>query len=84
MGRADASRRARAWLLVALVPAAAQAAEPQGAPPPPPEPGLLEFLAEEPQMDEELGEALLSRDLDKALEGGGKERKVKEDERDPA
>jgi hypothetical protein len=44
----------------------------------------LEFLAEEPQMDEELGEALLSRDLDKALEGGGKERKVKEDERDPA
>jgi hypothetical protein len=84
MARADASRHLRAWLLVAMAPAAAQAAEPQGAPPPLPEPGLLEFLAEEPQMDEELGEALLSRDLDKALERKRKDEKVRDDEQDPA
>ena len=84
MGRADASRRLGAWLLAALVPATAQAAEPRGASPPPPEPGLLEFLAEEPQMDEELGEALLSRDLDKALEQSRKDEKVRDDEQDPA
>ena len=84
MARADASRRLRACLLVAMVPAAAQATEPAGVPTPPPEPELLEFLAEEPQMDEELGEALLSRDLDKALEHNGKDQKVREDERDPA
>jgi len=84
MGRADPSRRLGAWLLAALVPAAVPAAEPEGAPPPPPEPGLLEFLAEEPQMDEELGEALLSRDLDKALERSGKDEKVRDHEKDPA
>ena len=86
MGRADASRRLRAWLLAAMVPAAAHAAEPQtlSAPSQPPEPGLLEFLAEEPQMDEELGEALLSRDLDGALERSRKEEKVRDDEQDPA
>lgn len=83
MGRADPRGRMRLWLLAALVPAAATAAEPQGAPPPP-EPGLLEFLAEEPQMDEELGEALLSRDLDKALDRSGKDEKVRDDEQDPA
>ena len=84
MDRADASCHVRAWLLVAMVPAVAQATEPAGVPTPPPEPELLEFLAEEPQMDEELGEALLSRDLDKALERNGKEQKVRQDERDPA
>ena len=86
MGRADAGRRLRAWLLAAMVPAAVHAAEPQplSAPPQLPEPGLLEFLAEEPQMDEELGEALLSRDLDGALERSRKEEKVRDDEQDPA
>jgi len=84
MGRADPSRRLGAWLLAALLPAPLPAAEREGAPPPPPEPGLLEFLAEEPQMDEELGEALLSRDLDKALERSRKHEKVKDDEQDPA
>jgi len=84
MGRADPGRRLGAWLLAALAPATAQAAEPQGSPPPPPEPEFLEFLAEEPPMDEELGEALLSRDLDKALDRSGKDEKVRDHEKDPA
>ncbi len=84
MARAEGVWRLRAGLLAALVPAMLHAAEPQPAPAPP-EPGLLEFLAEEPQMDEELGEALLSRDLDRALERSRKdEKKVREDEQDPA
>jgi hypothetical protein len=87
MARAEGVWRLRAGLLAALVPAMLHAAEPQpaAAPSQPPEPGLLEFLAEEPQMDEELGEALLSRDLDRALERSRKdEKKVREDEQDPA
>lgn len=81
MARADPGRRTRAWLVAVLLPAAAWAAEPQ---PAPPEPGLLEFLAEEPQMDAELGEALLSRDLDKALERRRNDKKVRDDDQDPA
>jgi hypothetical protein len=87
MARAKGVWRLRAGLIAALLPAVVHATGPQPAPAPPqpPEPGLLEFLAEEPQMDEELGEALLSRDLDRALERSRKdEKKVREDEQDPA
>ena len=84
MARAKGLWRLRAGLIAALLPAVVHATGPQPAPAPP-EPGLLEFLAEEPQMDEELGEALLSRDLDRALERSRKdEKKVREDEQDPA
>jgi len=84
MARADGGRRAWAWLVAALVPAAVVAAEPGPTAPPPPEPGLLEFLAEEPQTDDELGEALLARDVEKVMQRGGKDRKVRDDDQDPA
>lgn len=85
MGRADTRRCAWAWLLVAAAPVAGVAGEgdePRG-PVEPLEPGLLEFLAEEPALDEELGEALMTRDVDKAIERAAARDKVKSDGKDP-
>jgi hypothetical protein len=46
------------------------------------DPGLLEFLAEEPPIDEELGKALLTGDLDRAIERTAARSKVKDDDKD--
>jgi len=51
-------------------------------PPQPDEPieqGLLEFLAEEPALDEELNDALMSNDLDREIERSTRRREVQGD-----
>lgn len=85
MSKADPPRRnAWAWALAAMAPAALQAGEPaevtQAAAPV--DPGLLEFLAEEPPIDEELGKALMTGDLDRAIERTTARSKVKDDDKD--
>lgn len=84
MARADRPYRggaALAWSLALLVPLSAPAAgdEPVLAKNLP-EPGMLEFLGEEPGLDDELEGALLSADLDRELDRVSKRRKVKDDE----
>lgn len=86
MAKADPPRRqAWVWALAALAPAALQAGEPadvkQAATPV--DPGLLEFLAEEPAIDEELGKALMTGDLDREIERTAARSKVKDDDKDP-
>ena len=85
MASADTKRRRGwAWALALAVPVAvpAGAADPPSADQAPPEAGLLEFLAEEPAQAEELSDALLSSDLDRAIERSAKNRKVKSDGKD--
>jgi hypothetical protein len=67
-----------------MAPAALQAGEPGDAKqaPVPVDPGLLEFLAEEPPIDEELGKALMTGDLDRAIERTAARSKVKDDDKD--
>lgn len=51
-------------------------------PPQPDEPieqGFLEFLAEEPALDEELSDALMSNDLDREIERSTRRREVQGD-----
>ena len=82
MASAD-SRRRRVWAwALALAAPVALPADPPRADPAPPEPGLLEFLAEEPAPDDELSDALLSSDLDRAIERSAKSGKVKDDGKD--
>ena len=75
-------RRARALLSVAPlamltgIAGAAEADEPEAATL---ERGFLEFLAEEAGVDEELTEAMMSSDLDRALEQSRRHRKVDDD-----
>ena len=87
MGGADISRRRRwIWLLAAAAPAALHAAEPSD-PAPRPAPvdaGLLEFLAEEPALDDDLGKALMTGDVDRAIERtAGRSKVVKDDGKEP-
>ena len=84
MAGADASRR-RAWLwaLAAALPSAGQAGDAKPAATQPVDPGFLEFLAEEPALDEELGDALMTTDLDRVIERSASSRKVKDDVTDP-
>ena len=84
MAGAEAPRR-RAWLwaLAAALPPAALAGDEAPAAPQPVDPGLLEFLAEEPALDEELGDALMTADLDRAIERSASSKKVKDDGKDP-
>lgn len=67
-----------------MVPAALQAGEPadtkQAAASV--DAGLLEFLAEEPPIDEELGKALMTGDLDRAIERTAARSKVNDDDND--
>ncbi len=46
------------------------------------EPGFLEFLAEESGVDEEMSAALMTTDLDRALERSAERRKVDDDGKD--
>ena len=85
MNKADSRRRhAWAWALAAVAPAALQAGEPTDMKQAvaPVDPGLLEFLAEEPPIDEELGKALMTGDLDRAIERTAARSKVKDDDKD--
>lgn len=84
MGRGDFPRRgAWAWLL-ATAPVALWAGEPETRPAAAPvEQGLLEFLAEEPALDEELGKALMSGELDREIDRAARRDKVKEDATQP-
>ena len=78
-------RRRLAWLIVAVAPLAAPsvAADLPAADETPVEPGLLEFLAEEAGVDEDLSDALLSGDLDRAVRQSARDSKVKDDDTDP-
>jgi hypothetical protein len=79
MARGDTLRRAGwAWALAAAVPAVSQAGEP-AVTPVPVDVGFLEFLAEEPVLDEDMGEALMSGDLDREIERAASRNKVKDD-----
>lgn len=46
------------------------------------QPGLLEFLAEESGVDEDVSGALMSSDLDRALARAARDRKVKDHDED--
>ena len=46
------------------------------------QPGLLEFLAEESGVDEDMSGALMSSDLDRALARAARDRKVEEHDED--
>ena len=46
------------------------------------EPEFLEFLAEEAGVDEDMSDALMSGDLDRALERSAQRRKVNDDGKD--
>jgi len=46
------------------------------------QPGLLEFLAEESGVDEDMSSALMSSDLDRALARAARDRKVEEHDED--
>ena len=46
------------------------------------QPGLLEFLAEESGVDEDVSGALMSSDLDRALARAAREQKVKDHDED--
>ena len=46
------------------------------------QPGLLEFLAEESGVDEDVSGALMSSDLDRALARAAQEQKVKDHDED--
>jgi hypothetical protein len=46
------------------------------------QPGLLEFLAEESGVDEDMSGALMSSDLDRALARAARDRKVKDHDED--
>jgi hypothetical protein len=86
MGRGERLRRGACACLFAVVPAAASAGEADEAGPPvvaPIERGLLEFLAEEPALDDEMGRALMSGGLDREIERAAKGRKVTEDATEP-
>ena len=85
MARGERLRRGACACLFAVVPVAASAGEADEADPPvaPIERGLLEFLAEEPALDDELGRALMSGDLDREIERAAKGRKVTEDATEP-
>ena len=61
--------------LLAGAPGAGHAEEQPAAPL---ESGFLEFLAEEADVDEELSEALMSADLDRAIENSRRRSKVNE------
>lgn len=74
-------RRAQPWVLLAMAPVTALAADPGAADRPPRaeeviEAGFLEFLAEEPGLDEELSEALMTGDLDREIERSAGRREV--------
>lgn len=66
-------------VLLAGAAGAAQAAERE---PPALETAFLEFLAEEAGVDEELSDALMSADLDRALEESSRRSKVNDDVKD--
>lgn len=75
-------RRARPWVLLAMAPVTALAADPGAADGTPRrdevvEAGFLEFLAEEPGLDEELNEALMAGDLDREIERSAGRREVR-------
>lgn len=83
MASAERSRHASlAWLLALAAPVAA-GGETAGADAARVEPELLEFLAEEPGLDDELSEALMTKDLDRAIERAAGPRKVGDDVNDP-
>ena len=46
------------------------------------QPGLLEFLAEESGVDEDMSGALMSSDLDRALARAARDRKVEDHDED--
>lgn len=46
------------------------------------DPAFLEFLAEEAGVDEELSDALMSADLDRAMEEAERQREGRQDEED--
>ena len=46
------------------------------------QPGLLEFLAEESGVDEDMSSALMSSDLDRALARAARDRKAEEHDED--
>lgn len=77
---------ARPWatLVLALAPLAAvgagtAAADRASRPEEAIEPGFLEFLAEEPGLDEELSEALMTGELDREIERSAKRQEVQGD-----
>jgi hypothetical protein len=76
--------RTWAWVMIAGTPLAVAAGD-TNAPPAEPaamEPGLFEFLAEESGVDEEMSAALMTSDLDRALERSAERRKVDDDGKD--
>ena len=86
MARAEpARRRTWLWALAAAMPSPAQAGDTPSlqVARQPADPGFLEFLAEEPALDEELGDALMTTDLDRAIERSASSNKVKDDGTDP-
>ena len=84
MAGVEATRRHTwLWALAAAMPSAVQAGDAKPAATQPVDPGFLEFLAEEPALDEELGDALMTTDLDRAIERSASSRKVKDDDADP-
>jgi hypothetical protein len=75
--------RRLAWLLALALPWAAQAGTDKPTGPdaiPIPEPGMLEFLAEEPDVGDGIEEALLKDDADRAIDRMADQDKVKKDE----
>jgi hypothetical protein len=78
-------RRRLAWVLMTAAPLAAPVvgADRASADEEAVEPGLLEFLAEEAGVDEDLSDALLSGDLDRAVQQSARNSKVKDDDKDP-
>jgi heme oxygenase len=70
------------WVIVAGAAVPAMGSEPAVPETTAMEAGFLEFLAEEAGVDEDVSEALMSAELDRALEQSASQRRVKDDGKD--